>query len=335
MTHQRFGVEIELTGITRNAAAKVVAGYFSTQATHFGGPYDTYRISDSSDRQWQIMKDASIYREARGGQSASDLYSVELVTPICHYDDIERIQDIVRKLREKGAKVNSSCGIHVHVDAASHTPQTLRNIVNIMASKEELLYKALQVKVNREHYCKKIDTRFLDELNRVRPRSQEQLSRIWYNGSYGGGRYNETRYHGLNLHSVFNKGTVEFRLFNSTLHAGEVKSYVQLCLAISNQALQQKSASYSRTQSTNEKYTFRTWLLRMGLIGEDFKTARLHLLKNLEGNIAWKDPAQAEAQKERRLLKEAENAAKQETSEPSNELENGEQQESQGFSLSM
>jgi len=37
------------------------------------------------------------------------------------------------------------------------------------------------------------------------------------------------------------------------------------------------------------------------LIGEEFKTARLHLLKNLEGNIAWKDPAQAEAQKQRRI----------------------------------
>lgn len=37
----------------------------------------------------------------------------------------------------------------------------------------------------------------------------------------------------------------------------------------------------------------------MGLIGEEFKTARTHLLKNLDGCIAWKDPAQAEAQRER------------------------------------
>lgn len=41
-----------------------------------------------------------------------------------------------------------------------------------------------------------------------------------------------SRYHGLNLHSVFSKGTIEFRMFNSTLHAGEVKSYIQLCLLI-------------------------------------------------------------------------------------------------------
>lgn len=98
---------------------------------------------------------------------------------------------------------------------------------------------------------------------------------------------------------MFQKGTIEFRLFNSTTHAGKVKSYIQLCLAVSHQALSQRSASRRKTQSANEKYTFRTWLLRLGLIGDEFKTARLHLLEHLEGCIAWKDPAQAEQQKER------------------------------------
>ena len=90
------------------------------------------------------------------------------------------------------------------------------------------------------------------------------------------------------------------------MHAGEVKSYIQLCLAISHQALVQKSASRSRTVSENEKYTFRTWLLRLGMIGDEFKTARHHLLKRLDGNIAWKDPSQAERQKERLAARRAE-----------------------------
>ena len=64
----------------------------------------------------------------------------------------------------------------------------------------------------------------------------------------------------------------------------------------------------TRTQSENEKYTFRTWLLRLGLIGDEFKTARQHLLKNLEGNIAWKDPAQAIRQRERLMQQRMEQA---------------------------
>lgn len=314
MRSQKFGVEIEMTGLTRKAAAQVLAAHFSTGAIYVGGTYDAYTIPDREGRKWKIVSDASIRCENRSGRTATRQYAVEMVTPICRYEDIETIQGIVRELKKAGARVNSSCGIHIHVDASSHTPKTLRNIVNIVASKEDLLYKTLKVDVSRENYCRKADTRFLDDLNHRRPQNMQEVERLWYNGeSRRGNHYDYSRYHALNLHSVFSKGTIEFRLFNSTLHAGEVKSYIQLCLAISHQALIQKRAALSKTQSSNEKYTFRTWLLRLGLIGDEFKTARLHLLKNLEGNIAWKDPAQAEAQKARL---EAKRAAEMEQSLP-------------------
>ena len=173
MKSQNYGIEIEMTGITRSTAAKVIAGYFNTTATHIGGVYDSYSIRDSDDRQWKIVRDASVRCENRSGQNASALYAVEFVSPICTYDDIETIQELVRSLRGAGAKVNSSCGIHVHINASPHTPKTLRNIVNIMASKEDLLYKSLKVSVSREHYCQKMDTRFLDEINNRPPMSME------------------------------------------------------------------------------------------------------------------------------------------------------------------
>lgn len=307
MRTQRFGIEIEMTGITRAAAARVIAGHFYTTAVHVGGSYDPYIIRDERNRQWKVVSDSSIREESSRGTRTSTHYQVELVSPICRYEDIETIQELIRKLRSAGAKVNDSCGIHVHVDASPHTVKTLRNIVNIMAAKEELLYKALNVRPSRERYCKKADTRFLEEMNHRKPKSMEQFETMWYDGRIGRhDHYHSSRYHGLNLHSVFSKGTIEFRLFNSTLHAGKVKSYIQLCLAISHQALIQKGASRIRTQSPNEKYTFRTWLLRLGMIGDEFKTARLHLLSNLEGNIAWRDPAQAIAQKERLALRQME-----------------------------
>ena len=72
---QRFGIGIELTGITRSSAARAVAGNFGTQSDHVGGGYDAYHV----------------------------------------------------------------------VDAAAHTPKTLRTLSNIVASKEDLLYRALGV----------------------------------------------------------------------------------------------------------------------------------------------------------------------------------------------
>lgn len=110
------------------------------------------------------MSDSSIVTEMKtesGYMHTSNIeYRVEMVTPKLTYAELPRLQECVRQVRHVGAKVNHSCGIHVHVDASSHTPQTLRNIVNIMASKEDLIYKTLQVQVSREHYCQKADTRF-------------------------------------------------------------------------------------------------------------------------------------------------------------------------------
>lgn len=180
-----------------------------------------------------------------------------------------------------------------------------------------------------------MDTRFLDEINNRPPMSMEQLKSMWYDGGdYSFRHYDDTRYHALNLHSVFNKGTIEFRLFNSSLHAGVVKSYLQLCLAISHQALIQKSARRTKTQSDNEKFTFRTWLVRLGLNGEEFKTARHHLLKNLEGNIAWKDPMQVERQKERLALRQFQEQI-QNTEQPEVESVSDEQENTSGFVISM
>lgn len=325
-----------MTGLTRAAAAQIVAGYFNTTATHVGGGYDTYAVRDDRNRQWKLMSDSSIRCQDRGSRAAGSQYEVEFVSPICQYEDIETIQELVRKLRTGGARVNDSCGLHIHIDSSSHTPKTLRNIVNIMASKEDMLYKALRVEVEREHYCQKADTRFLEELNHKRPTTMQAVEEMWYNGR--GGRYlhyDDSRYHALNLHSVFSKGTIEFRLFNSTLHAGEVKSYIQLCLAISHQALIQKGASRIKTQSPNEKYTFRTWLLRLGLIGDEFKTARQHLLKNLDGNIAWRDPAQAATQKERLAAKRlAEQQAEEPTAEET-ECQDEQEQTAPAFSMTM
>lgn len=296
MKTQQFGIEIEMTGITREQAAKVIAAYFGTESTCVGGTYHTYEAKDTKGRTWKAMYDSSIVAEkkANGGRvSASDEYKTEVVSPILGYDDINDLQELVRQLRHKGGIINPSCGIHIHVGADRFTPQTLRNLVNIIASKEDILYKALQIDPRRLRYCKKTNEELLKTINREKPQTMTQLADIWYVEDPCGRdrRYNNTRYHGLNLHATFTKGTVEFRLFNSTTHAGEIKSYIQFCLAVCYQALRQKKASARRTVSDNEKYAFRCWMLRLGLIGDEFKTCRLHFLKHLEGDSAWRQAA--------------------------------------------
>lgn len=340
---QNFGVEVEMTGITRKRAAQVIGEYLNGTVDYVGGGYGTYTVTDNENRKWKLVSDASITCQKKVGnrkQIADKEYSVELVSPICRYEDIENIQEIIRKLRGAGAFCNKSCGIHIHINSAPFKAYQIRNLVNIVAAKEDMIYKALKVDSERERrYCKKIDKDFLEELNKKKPKTIRSIQKLWYKGRDGSHQhYHDSRYRCLNLHSVFQKGTIEFRAFNGSLHAGKLKAYLQFCMAVTAQAYNQKFASPKKTVSENEKYTFRVWLLRLGLIGDEFKTARKHLLDNLEGNIAWKSPEQAEAQKER-LRKKREQELLEVQEErielENNDLEIGEQEESPAFTMSM
>ncbi len=129
-----------------------------------------------------------------------------------------------------------------------------------------------------------------------------QLADIWYKGNganYGRDQhYNDSRYHMVNLHATFTKGTIEFRLFQfdapadgkrNGIHAGQLKSYIQLCLALSEMAKEVKTASPKPQQTENPKFAMRTWLMRLGFIGEEFATARDFLTRNLTGDAAFRN----------------------------------------------
>ena len=188
--------------------------------------------------------------------------------------------------------VNESCGMHVHVDASKHTPQSLKNALSIMYSKEDILFKALNVNERRvERWCQKVREPMLEKIRKLPANTtMERLKREWYEGSdESDEHYNWTRYYALNLHSVFYRGTLEWRCFESTLHAGKVRANITLALAISAQAINQSRTVMRKTEiSENPAFTFRTFLLRLGLIGPEYKNVREHLLSNLPGNRAWR-----------------------------------------------
>jgi hypothetical protein len=160
-----------------------------------------------------------------------------------------------------------------------------------VASHNDLFYKALQIPSERMQYCKKMDAYLVERLNRQKPTTFQQIESIWYQGYRGSqsAHYHESRYHFLNLHSFFTGNhTVELRGFNSELHAGKIRAYIVLALALNNQALTQKSASSRKVQEENEKFAMRVYLNRIGFIGDEYKSCREHLYQHLDGNAAWR-----------------------------------------------
>ena len=143
---QYFGTEIEMTGITRQRAAEKVAELFGTRAVCDGGYYGVWSVTDQEGKKWKFMYDGSIYTERRErGRMvpAGREYSTEMVSPKLSYGEMGKLQEVVRCLRHHGAKVNASCGQHVHVDASNHTPRSLKNAMTIMYSKEDILFKGV------------------------------------------------------------------------------------------------------------------------------------------------------------------------------------------------
>ena len=300
MKEQTIGVEVEMNNITREKAARIAADFFGThryENTAGRNGYYTWSAWDAQGREWKFQRDVSI--------AGPDSEKCELVTPILHYSDIENLQELIRRLRKAGAISHAGigAGVHIHIGANGHTPQSLRTLANIMASHENLIAEALKIDQGRmNRYCRTVNPKFIEQVNKKKPSTMAQLADLWYtsNGAdYGRSQhYNDSRYHMLNLHATFTKGTIEFRLFQfdkpangkkNGLHAGQLKSYIQLCLALSQMAKDLRTASPKPQQHDNPKFAMRTWLIRLGFMGEEFSTARDFLTRNLEGDAAYRN----------------------------------------------
>ena len=176
LKNQTIGVEVEMNNITRKEAAKTAAEYFGTgryEDTARRNGYFSWSAWDADGREWKFQRDVSI--------AGPDDEKCEMVTPILRYEDIETLQEVCRRLRKAGAKSDATrgCGVHIHIGANGHTPQTLRNLANIMASHEQLLAKALRLDSGRmSDYCRTVNPTFLKELNAKKPDTMAKLADI-------------------------------------------------------------------------------------------------------------------------------------------------------------
>lgn len=243
MKAQTFGVEVEGNNITREKAAQVAAGFFGTNQYAYTASTDgyfTWSAWDAQGRKWKFQRDVSI--------KGPDSEKCELVTPILTYDDLEMFLELLRQLRHAGMKSCPArgCGVHIHVglkglDGRDHDAKSLRNLANMMAAHEEQIGRAIWIDEGRVgSYCRVVNKHFLNRLNKEKPKTMEELKKVWYEGNGAmfqtDAHYNQSRYHMLNLHASFTKGTVEFRLFQFAnphgqskggIHAGKMKICVK------------------------------------------------------------------------------------------------------------
>lgn len=277
MKGQEFGIEVEFSYITRHRAEEVI-----------GIALHNSDLLDYEGRQWEVVYDGSIVPKKRDSfgdtVAASDEYKCELNTPILGYNDIPLLQEVIRALRRAGAEPSELCGIHIHVSEKGHTPKSLRCLLNIFSQKEDIFVEAFQIPDNRLfRYCSKVDEELIKVINRKKPKTLQDLER-WWNEKCN------SRYRMVNLDSFYSHKGVEFRFFNSTLHAGRIRAYIVFCLALSQKAKIMNRAVPKKSSMENNRYEFRNFLNRLFLSGDEFKTVRKHLLKNCSGDSSFHTP---------------------------------------------
>ena len=133
------------------------------------------------------------------------------------------------------------------------------------------------------------DPEFMAGLDKLKPLTLDSLNIAWFGEPYP---YpdpiycNEVGYHDISIHYVWRDQTVEFNLFSESTDPGEIKSNIQLCLAIAARAKLVTTEEAKQRSSCDKfcsKAAMESFLLDVGLVGPEFEETRSYLLKRLPG----------------------------------------------------
>jgi len=274
-----WGVEIECVGLPRYRCAEVVAA-----AT--GGRVEGEAVVLTDGRRWNIVRDGSL----SGGE-----LSAEVVSPIMKWEDMEMFQKVIRALRTAGARVDSSCGQHVHVGLQGVDSKGVANVLRTAYRFEEVIIAAGGVQERRlNHYCKRTSAEKVEAISKG-ALSVGGLNRAWYGREVAyPTRYDSSRYHGVNLNSFFLRGTVEFRWFEGTLHAGEARANVTTVLGLVAYAITgkrfRKADRVIDPKIGNKIEPVKGWMEYLlfdlcGLRGPEFTAVVEHMTKRLPAAV--------------------------------------------------
>lgn len=169
---------------------------------------------------WKIVIDSSI-----GGDE-----SFELVSPILRGEEgLKELKKVCNVLKLAKAKINRSCGLHIHFDARNLQINDWKNIYKNYISLEEEIDSIMPMsrRDSTNTYCKsllyRIQTKeqafsIIDSCNTVNEISRKITG--------------NDRYYKINAESFTRHGTVEFRQHSGTIEFDKINNWVKICSAL-------------------------------------------------------------------------------------------------------
>lgn len=262
MKKDSFTYSLKVTGLERKRVAAVIADEFIEDVEYQGPPTFAYRTAG-----WTIDRNGVVI-------------SSEI-------EDKKILQRVLDALKKAGASVEGNGTVTLSLDGFNGN--TLRNAINLIYAKQSLLKKSL----DRETDI--IPESLVNVINSVPLDSFEDIAEVVNNGIDAGTIVGES-----DIDFDLTDQTVSFSFFNATLDSDEAFAFLTLCQQLSEQAKKQKFSSTKQKESPNECYSMRCFLLKLGFIGPEFKTARRILLSNLSGSSSFRTPEAQQAAEEKR-----------------------------------
>jgi len=210
-----FGVEIEFTNLTETEMLGVVRGL---ETAGLPCNYEGY-THRNSETAWKVVYDGSV-RNRRYHKGW------ELVSPILKGSEgLKQIEVACQVLEDNNAKVNRSCGLHVHHGAKHWTPQQFVNLHRLYARMELTIDEAMPKsrRDNNNYFCRSIRGEILRDVEKFESLQTMQELRDWTTENRG---FVDRRYGKINMESWWRHTTVEFRQAAGTIEADKIINWV-------------------------------------------------------------------------------------------------------------
>jgi hypothetical protein len=233
--------------LERKETVKILGEHFGVKPEYMGVPSFAYQI-----------------------KSPQGIITVDKEGGIKNSEGIEvKLEELLNNFKEEPIK-EKNIATELTFPMDGHTGITLRNLINMINSKQTLIKKALAIETDI------VTGEFVDGINNVRLVSIEDFKTAAL-------EIGVEKCPGISFN--FEKETLEFKFIEGFENAEIAAQFAE---ALNESSKKFKHSSPKERQTDNEKYTFRTWLLRLGFIGDRYKDARNQLLSKLDGNSAFR-----------------------------------------------
>lgn len=243
----------------RKEMVKRLGEFLGVKPKYLSAPTFAYEIV-TEEETYTIDRQGTITNSAGGVKTYE-----EIVNPPVPKEDSGAI--------EEQPEVLDLDGIEVTLPLEGHTGNTLRNLVNMLYSKQHLIQKAFETTEPL------MDETFPEDLGEKVTSTIEDFKKAL-------GELGLERIPGVDFD--FEKETFTIKLAAQNLDSEKIAAFQDLAAFINQNAKKQKRATFKRAQDDNPKYAFRTWLIRLGMNGPEYKITRKVLLQNLEGSGAFR-----------------------------------------------